>query len=191
MDIKTDNEQTDNKHNVYDGIVEQNNPMPGWWIWLFIFTVIFGAHYWLHYAVGGGPTLMDEYNVAIKEHQNTLEKNQANASDETEDSLLAYMKSENSLLVGAGIYVAKCAMCHGVNLEGKIGSNLTDQHWVIGNGSRLDIVQVITKGSVAKGMPPWQGLLKPNEIKDVAAYVFSKIGSKPANPKTAEGTQIK
>lgn len=185
-----DKNSKDHVH-VYDGIVEQNNPMPEWWIWIFILSVIFGAIYWLHYQIGGGPTLKQEYIEAMKEYEQVVEKGLAGATLDTEESLTTYMKNESAILTGGKIFAEKCAMCHGPHLEGKIGPNLTDKYWINGAGTRLDIVHVIQKGSAAKGMPPWEGLLKANEIKNVAAFVYSKIGSNPANPKAAEGQMIK
>ncbi|MEK6627313.1 MAG: cbb3-type cytochrome c oxidase N-terminal domain-containing protein [Bdellovibrionota bacterium] len=176
---------------VYDGIEEQNNPMPDWWIWLFILTVIFSLIYWLHYTSGSGVTLKEEYDVAIKAYQEKNSQNLNNSSSETEESLMAFMKSENSILEGKNIYSAKCAMCHGVQLEGKIGPNLTDTFWITGKGTRVDVVKVIQKGAPAKGMPPWEALLKPEEIKYVASYVFSKKGSNPSNAKISEGVEVK
>lgn len=176
---------------VYDGIVEQNNAMPAWWVWLFILTMAFGFIYWLHYTSGSGPTLLQEYEVALKQFQEEADRAASQVQAETEESLEAYMKNEMAISNGSGIYVAKCAMCHGDNLEGKIGPNLTDNFWIIGNGSRMDVLQTITKGSAAKGMPPWEGMLKPKEIKDVTAFVYMKIGSNPANAKAAEGTEVK
>lgn len=190
MKIKTDENEYQKVH-VYDGIVEQNNPMPGWWIWIFIFTIIFGFLYWLHYEMGGGSKLIDEYNMAMQKYKNKVEKNLVNSPSETEESLIAYMKNENALVEGAKIYAEKCSMCHGVNLEGKIGPNLTDNYWVHGRGSRLDIVHTIAKGSPAKGMPPWEGLLKPAEIKTVAAFVYSKIDTQPTNAKAPDGIKVK
>lgn len=175
---------------VYDGIVEQNNPMPGWWIWLFIFCIIFAFIYWLHYFVGG-QTLKQEYDQAYKIYLENVDKAASVAQVETEDTLMAYMKSEMALTNGAAIFSAKCAMCHGEHLEGKIGPNLTDKFWTTGDGSRMAVHHTITKGSSAKGMPPWEGMLKPKEIKDVAAFVYSKIGSNPANAKAPEGNEAK
>lgn len=183
--------KNDMNHQVFDGIVEENNPMPGWWIWLFILSIIFGALYWLHYQVGGGTTLKEEYQIALETYKKEVEKYAANAPADSEDTLIAYMKNEKYISEGKAIFAEKCAMCHGVNLEGKIGPNLTDNFWVFGTGKRLDIVGTIKKGSAAKGMPAWETLLKPNEIKNVAAFVFSKIGSNPANPKAPDGTEVK
>jgi cytochrome c oxidase cbb3-type subunit III len=178
-----------NKH-FYDGIEEQNNPMPDWWVWLFIFCVIFSFIYWLHYVSGSGPTLQQEYAEALQKYHENVEKNTVPVT-ETEDSLTAYMKSEMAIQEGAGLFAAKCAICHGAQLEGKIGPNLTDRFWTTGNGSRMNIVQTIKEGSPAKGMPPWEAQLKPNEIKSVAAFVYAKIGSNPGNAKAPEGTEVK
>lgn len=172
---------------VYDGIKEQNNPMPDWWIWLFILCVIFAFNYWIHYQFGGGETQNEEYKNAMTFYTTTIKDKISQMPAESEESLVAYMKNENAIHRGADIFSAKCAMCHGEHLEGKIGPNLTDQYWTTGNGSRMDIVSTISKGSAAKGMPPWESMLKQDEIKNVAAYVYSKIGSNPKNPKPAEG----
>jgi cytochrome c oxidase cbb3-type subunit III len=191
MESNNNNSNHEQDVHLYDGIVEENNPMPDWWIWLFILCVIFSGIYFLHYASGSGLTLTQEYNQALKNYQADVDRISMTAQVETEDSLAAYMKNELALANGSALYSAKCAMCHGEKLEGKIGPNLTDQFWTTGDGSRLAIYTTITKGSAAKGMPPWEGLLKPKEIKDVASLVYSRIGSNPPNPKAPEGAEIK
>jgi cytochrome c oxidase cbb3-type subunit 3 len=135
--------------------------------------------------------LKEEYNDAMKAYQEGMDRLGNTAQVETEETLTQYMKSELAVTNGAGIFSSKCAMCHGENLEGKIGPNLTDVFWTTGDGSRIAIVRTITKGSGAKGMPSWEAILKPKEIKDVASYVYSKIGSNPANAKPAEGQEAK
>lgn len=185
-----ENKDTEVTH-VYDGIVEQNNAMPSWWVWTFIFSMIFGFIYWLHYTVGGGPTLLQEFATDVARYEENLAKAQSTVQVETEESLEKYMKNETFILSGAKAYNEKCAMCHGQQLEGKIGPNLTDNFWLNGKGSRMDLVHTITKGVPAKGMPPWEGMLKAGEIKNVAAYVFSKLGSEPANAKAPEGVEVK
>lgn len=178
------------KH-VYDGIVEENNPMPSWWIALFILCISFAFVYWVHYTLGEGVTLKEEYKAAVEEYKVQVEKAASSEVDETEESLAAFMKNENAIHEGSEIFSGKCAMCHGEHLEGKIGPNLTDQFWTTGDGSRMAVIHTIRKGSAVKGMPPWEGLLKPREIKDVAAFIYSKIGSNPANAKAPEGTEVK
>jgi cytochrome c oxidase cbb3-type subunit 3 len=187
--MKEDNSQ-DTKH-VYDGIEEENNPMPLWWVVLFMGTCAFAFLYWLHYFSGSGPTAKEEYSIELANFKSQIEKNAPPLANETEESLMAFMKGENAIHEGAIIFSAKCAMCHGEKLEGKIGPNLTDAFWTTGDGSRVAVIRTITKGSAAKGMPSWEGQLKSQEIKFVASFVYSKIGSNPPNAKAPEGTEVK
>ncbi len=184
------NDDKRSETHTYDGIVEENNPMPGWWVALFIGCCMFAVLYFLHYASGSGPTLKQEYDADFKNFKEMISKNAPPPSTETEESLRASMGGELAIQEGKALFVAKCAMCHGENLEGKIGPNLTDAFWLIGDGSRLAVIHTITKGSAAKGMPPWEGLLNSSEIKNVAAFVYSKIGSHPSNAKAAEGVEV-
>lgn len=179
------------KPHIYDGIVEQNNPMPRWWVILFCLCIGFAFLYWLHYEIGGGPTLGMEYKAALETYKAEVAKNAPVVADDSEESLMAFMKGEDAVHQGAALFKDKCAMCHGDNLEGKIGPNLTDNFWTTGDGSRKAVLNTIQKGSPVKGMPAWETLMKPEEIKAVAAFVYSKIGSNPANPKAAEGTEVK
>lgn len=185
-----DNQSQDKPH-VYDGIVEENNPMPLWWVILFFLCCSYAFLYWLHYTSGSGPTLLQEYKQNLAQFEKQVLKNAPAAGTEDEATLMAYMSNEHAIHEGAELFAAKCAMCHGEKLEGKIGPNLTDHFWTTGDGSRKAIVQTIMKGSAAKGMPPWEGALKPNDIKDVAAFIYSKIDSKPPNAKAPEGNEAK
>lgn len=181
----------DSQPHVYDGIIEENNPMPDWWIWLFILTLIFGSIYWLHYASGGGQTLLQEYEAELINHQKKVAAAESAPIRDSEAELLAYMQSEHAITDGAAIYSEKCAMCHGADLEGKIGPNLTDRYWLSGQGTRVDLVKVISDGVPANGMPAWKSMLSRSAVKNVAAFVHSRIGTNPANPKAPQGQEVK
>jgi cytochrome c oxidase cbb3-type subunit 3 len=50
----------------YDGIREYDNPLPGWWTWLFIITVVISPIYILYFHVGAeGRSLEDQYLAAM------------------------------------------------------------------------------------------------------------------------------
>ena len=90
---------------------------------------------------------------------------------------------------GKSVFVTNCAACHGQNAEGKIGPNLTDEYWMHGpNFSYL--IRTITKGIAEKGMPAWEQILKPDDLRAVASYVVSLQGSKPADPKAPQGDKF-
>ncbi|QLY24072.1 cbb3-type cytochrome c oxidase N-terminal domain-containing protein [Bdellovibrio sp. KM01] len=174
----------------YDGIIEHDNPLPTWWLWTFFLTIIFASLYFLHYQFGGGITLQDELAI----HMTALEKEkatqQASAPAETEDSLKeAFEKIDAN--AGAAVFAGKCAACHGQELQGLIGPNLTDHFWIHGKGTRMDIVKVIREGAADKGMPPWGPVLKREELYSVAKYIMTKLDSKPAGAKPPQGEEVK
>lgn len=185
------NLDTDKEVHVYDGIIEQNNPMPSWWVWLFICCVGFAMIYFLHYTSGSGGTLLEEYHIALDKFQAEFNKGNNDLESVTENDLAALANNEISLQEGASIFAAKCAMCHGEKLQGKIGPNLTDHFWITGNGTRKAIMHTIINGSMTKGMPAWQGVLKPTEIKNITVYIYSHIGSVPEGAKAPEGNEFK
>lgn len=173
----------------YDGIRECDNPMPEWWIWTFFFTVVFALFYFIHYSVIGAPSLQEEFKEAMIALEKT--KSHAPVLDETEQSLESAMSQSDVLALGASTFAGKCAVCHGNALQGQIGPNLTDAYWLNGKGTRLDIVKAIRQGFPDKGMPPWESMLSKNEIYGLAAFIISKQGSNPANPKAPQGEIIK
>lgn len=178
------------KFHIYDGIVEHDNPLPNWWLWSFLITIIFGSLYFMHYVVAGGPTLEDELKVSMAE----IERLKATHADlepvESEEELAKIFNSESVQKTGAEEFKNKCAACHGEHLQGVIGPNLTDKYWLHGKGLRQDIIKTIKEGVADKGMPPWGPILKKEEIIAVAAFIYSKRGSSPAGAKPPQGEAV-
>jgi cytochrome c oxidase cbb3-type subunit 3 len=169
---------SENGHNNnydYDGIVEHNNPMPTWWTWIFIVTVCFAFIYFLHYEVtGSGASLKQELATAMQKIEQIRAESASKFVDLTGEALEKKLKDPNVIQLGAATFQAKCAMCHGEKLEGKIGPNLTDSTWINGTGLPNEILATIRTGVAAKGMPPWEGVLKPDELYGVLALITSK-----------------
>ena len=175
------------KFHEYDGIIEHDNPLPTWWLWTFFLTIIFAFIYYIHYELGGGPTLQQELAVAMKQIENIQSSASSQAPMETEDSLKAIFAKADVIMSGAEQFAGKCASCHGNDLQGVIGPNLTDKFWLHGKGTRLDILKVVREGVPEKGMPPWGPVMKRDELYAVTAYILSKKGSHPAGAKEAQG----
>ena len=56
-------------HN-FDGIQEYNNPMPPWWTYLFLITIIWAGLYLFYYDISGiGPSSTEEYTQEMKDYQ--------------------------------------------------------------------------------------------------------------------------
>ena len=72
-----------------------------------------------------------------------------------------------------------CAGCHGYDLKGGMGPDLTDTYWRYG-GSPADIFKSIFEGR-PQGMPAWGRSIPPAMIWKVVAYIESKGGAFPGS----------
>jgi cytochrome c oxidase cbb3-type subunit III len=168
----------------YDGIREYDNPMPRWWLLTFAGTVIFSVVYMFNVGpVGNGKGRVADYEAEVAEQQRL---HPVAASTVTEEGLLALGGDHETLEEGQEVYRTSCAACHGPAGGGLIGPNLTDEYWI--HGARLsDIHKTVVDGVLAKGMPPWSKMLKPEQITAVVVYVASLKGSNPPGAKPPQG----
>ncbi len=177
----------------YDGIQEYDNPMPGWWVWLFVATVLYSGVYWLYFETGvPDRSIFDEYNS----HQTMVMTKRFGKLGELKpdaQTILLYSsdpKEKEWLAVGRTTYVTNCASCHGIDGGGGIGPNLTDDHWK-GVRNIEDIANVIKNGANNGAMPAWGTRFNhPNVLVLTSAYIASLRGTTPSNPKAPEGTVI-
>lgn len=82
-------------------------------------------------------------------------------------------EEEGILTRGAAVYSADCAVCHGDDLEGQVGPALGAGSNAAGLGAEA-IEAVIVEGRNA--MPAWGGVLTPEDIEAVIAYLSSEQG---------------
>lgn len=185
MSDKTKDEDRLLEHS-YDGIQEYDNPMPRWWVWGFYATVIFAvAYYFLPAPFGEGPGKVARYEAEVAAFKSAQpEPVGPGVSDE---QLLGLVADASQIAAGKVVYDANCQACHRPDGGGLIGPNLTDNAWIHG-GSPVQIHTTIAQGVLAKGMPAWERLLKPEQINAVTAYVISLKGTNPKDAKAPEGT---
>jgi cytochrome c oxidase cbb3-type subunit III len=178
---KKDSRPEDVVH-VFDGIEEQNYPMPRWWVWMFYVTIAFSAVYMAWYHLPGSPGLsLDE------EFKRSTGQTLAATNSEvlTVESALA---DKEKIAAGQKVYAENCASCHGPSGGGLVGPNLTDKHWIHGN-SLTEVTKVVDKGFTAKGMPAWGNILGQSKVENVVRYIASLQGTQPAAPKSPEGKE--
>lgn len=169
----------------YDGIREYDNPLPRWWVWMFVGTVIWSLAYVPYYHAGGGK-LPAEAHAQDMEAWFELHPPIVLPSDEELDAIAA---DDTQLARGKTIYATRCASCHAPDGGGLVGPNLTDDYAI--HGFRMsEVVHTIFDGVPDKGMIPWKSQLKLEEIYAVAAYIRSLRGTTPANPKAPQGDPI-
>jgi len=149
-----------------DGIEEYDNPLPDWWLGLFWFTILFAFGYTIDY-----------HFIEHRSPQKELAAEVAAAKVKWPEGAVgaAFVPTHDMEEKGEEIFKTNCAPCHGEDLHGKIGPNLTDDVWIHG-GRPQDIINTITNGVPAKGMPTWGPILGPERVRDVAAYVISEHG---------------
>lgn len=183
----SENEDKILDHN-YDGILEYDNPLPRWWLGLFILTIIWSVAYIFYYHVSGvGPTQDEEYAAEFKTSSTDYEKKALEMNKMWSNVSFEVLNDEKSISSGKEIFITNCVSCHANDGGGGIGPNLTDNFFIHGGGIK-NTMNTIINGVPEKGMISWKPMLKPEEIQKVASYVLSLSGSKTANPKAPQGT---
>jgi cytochrome c oxidase cbb3-type subunit 3 len=170
---------TETTGHVWDGdLRELNNPLPRWWLWLFIITVGFGGVYLALYpGLGSNPGTLEwtsraEHDAAARANAARIEKTLAvfGARDVTD---LAHDAA--ALNVGRNLFLNNCATCHGSDGGGAPGfPNLADKDWLWG-GSPEAVVATIANGR-AGVMPAWGEVLGTRGVEDMLAYLYSLQG---------------
>lgn len=167
----------------YDGIQEYDNPMPRWWVLLFVLTILFVPVYYLAPGdIGAGEKMAGMYDKELAAYKVAHPETPKISAE----ALEAVIHKPEVITAGKAVFAANCVACHRADGGGLIGPNLTDDSWIHG-GTPAQIHTTITEGVVAKGMPPWGKMLRPEQVTDVTAYVVSLHGTNPPNPKAPEG----
>jgi cytochrome c oxidase cbb3-type subunit 3 len=173
----------------HDGIREYDNPLPGWWNWLFVASIVFSIWYFVYYHIGVGPSIHERYDAAaVAQLERQLGSfGTLNPDDVTIMRLLAE-KPEMIQALG-GMFRGNCAQCHEPDGGGNIGPNLTDDHWK-NVRKPADIYTVIAEGIAGTSMPAWKNRFREPQMILLSAYVVSLRGTTPDAPREPEGQVI-
>ena len=184
--------QTDNTtgHVWDEDLREMNNPLPLWWVGLFVISVIFGLFYlWLYPGLGNYKgskswSSQAEYAAEMAEAEKALAPLYAAFDAKPVEQLALDPKA---MAIGERLFMNNCAQCHGSDARGSKGfPNLTDGDWLYG-GDSAAIKTSITNGR--QGIMPTmaQAVGGPKKISEVAHYVLSLSGSPHDSIKAATG----
>ncbi len=166
---------------VWDGdLREMNNPLPRWWVWLFVMSVIFSLAYLVLYPGLGsfagklGWSSSGQYEAEVAKAQAAEAPLYAKFAAMTPEEI---SRDPQAKQIGERLFMNNCAQCHGSDARGSKGfPNLTDGDWLHG-GSPDKIKETITLGRIGQ-MPPMAAAVGNSEdVKNVANYVLSLSGS--------------
>lgn len=159
---------------------ELNNPLPRWWMGLFVITVVFSGAYLVMYPGLGsfagslGWSSTGQYETEQAKAKAALQQVYARFAAMDEKQLAA---DSQAMGIGERLFLNNCAACHGSDARGSKGfPNLTDGDWLWG-GSFADIQKTIGEGRNGV-MPPMAEAIGGGEnVRNVAQYVLSLSGS--------------
>lgn len=170
--------ESDTTGHEWDGISEYNNPMPRWWLGLFIITIIFGFIYLALYPGLGnfsGTYAWTSADQLAKEQARTQAAFEERYGALAKLDVPALAKEVVAMSAAKNLFANNCAVCHGSDARGTRGfPNLTDSDWLWG-GDPDTIYTTIAHGR--KGvMPAWGSLLGKEGVEQVSAYALSLSG---------------
>ena len=173
----------------YDGIEEYDNPLPAWWFYMFVLTIVWGVGYLVIYpGMGNYPGLLGwtqlgqhsgEVAVADEKYRAMRDRYLALPIEEiASDPAVRKM--------GMRMFGNNCAQCHGADAKGSFGfPNLSDDDWIYG-GDPDTIKATLVNGRQA-AMPAWGSILGDQGIDEVTQYVISLNGRDADAQKIAAG----
>jgi len=166
----------------FDGIEEYDNPLPKWWFWLFVGTLVFSVGYLILYpGLGNWKGILPGYEngwTGVNEWQKEMDKADARfgpifakyAAMPVEE----VAKDPQALKMGGRLFASNCSVCHGSDAKGAFGfPNLTDKDWRWGGEAET------IKASIMNGrhgvMPAWAEVIGDQGVADVAAFVLTNL----------------
>ena len=195
----------------WDGIEELNTPLPRWWVWTFYATVAWGLAYTVAFPAW---PLVSRATAGVTGWTSHSQLERELAADKARRAPIIKaigatpidQLSANPQLMQAAVeggraaFRVNCVQCHGSGATGSKGyPNLNDDDWLWGGDLRT-IEYTITHGvrnpnhdaTRMSQMPAFgrDGLLKPNEVDDVTAYVRTVSHQQGANGAAQRGSAL-
>jgi cytochrome c oxidase cbb3-type subunit 3 len=169
---------------VYDDIVEEDNRLPRWWLWILFGTTAFATVYWFGdrqlKAWGSPREQYEDQMIAVRLADAQRGGGMAPAA------LLALARQPATVADGKATFESTCAPCHRADGGGGIGPNLTDEYWL--HGSAPDkIWKTVHDGVPSKGMAPWAPVLGETRVASAVAYVLTLKNTNVPNGKPPQG----
>ena len=176
---------------VWDETLEEyNNPMPAWWTWMVIITVVFAFVYLALYPGLGNFKGMLGW-TSVGQHKIEVDKMNATVKPLFDKYMAMDVKAvagdKQAMEMGKRLYLTYCMQCHGADARGAKGfPNLTDSDWLYG-GEPEQIKETLNNGRM--GVMPPHAQLGADTVKDLANFVRSLSGLPNDSVRAAKGKE--
>lgn len=190
MNRKSNNPGQTTGH-VFDDIEEYDNPLPAWWFWGFLLSIVFALGYLIYYPGLGNFAGLSGWTSAeqLAQQQADAEERYGPVFAQYRDIPVAELASiPAAMRMGQRLFANNCAQCHGTAGTGSYGfPDLTDAEWQWGNSDEL-IAHTLNNGRQA-AMPAWSGVVNAIGIRDLTEYVMQISGRDAIADQAAAGQQ--
>lgn len=194
----------------WDGIRELNTPLPKWWVYVYLATIVWALGMFVLYpAIPLGTratTGLLGFSSRAQAMAGFQEMNALHATQMQEIGRMSFADIEKNhdlmevaLTAGRITFANNCQPCHGPNGEGRIGYPALDTDVWRWGGTLDAIQQTITHGIRSADpdarnsqMPNFGGdkLLTPAQIEDIADYVMTLYGKAKPGVDTSAGEKL-
>ncbi|MGE0155326.1 MAG: cytochrome-c oxidase, cbb3-type subunit III, partial [Reyranellaceae bacterium] len=167
-------------HKWDETLEEFNNPLPRWWLGLFLITCVFSVGYLVLY-----PGLGSYQGVLGWSQIGQYQRETERVNEIVEPLFAGYLAQDIRKVaadprgreIGERLYLTYCVQCHGSDARGSRGfPNLTDRDWLYG-GDPATIKTTILDGRTGQ-MPPMAAAVGgAADVENLAHYVLSLSGS--------------
>jgi cytochrome c oxidase cbb3-type subunit 3 len=193
----------------WDGLKELNTPLPKWWLYVLYATIAWSAVWFVLYPSVPGisgyfPGILGySQRSAVNTEIRAIAAQRAETMDKIKDLTFAEIRRDPQLMAAAETagriaFANNCQPCHGAGGGGQPGyPALAAGAWIWG-GSLDAIEQTIAYG-IRSGDDKARdsqmlrfgadGILKPDQIQEVADYVMTLYG-KPTNRDVSAGRKL-
>ncbi|MBK7547466.1 MAG: cytochrome-c oxidase, cbb3-type subunit III [Rhodoferax sp.] len=176
---------------VWDGdLREMNNPLPRWWVWLFVITIVFALVYLAMYPGLGnfagklGWTQAGQYQAEVDKGNREVAPLYAKFTAMKPEDV---SRDPQAKAIGERLFMNNCSQCHGSDARGGKGfPNLTDADWLHG-GAPEKIKETLALGRIGNMPPMGAAVGTSDDVKNVANYVLSMSNSPHDSVKAALG----
>lgn len=188
---EADGSVADTGHVWDDDLRELNNPLPRWWMWMFVLSCVFAIVYLILYPGMGtyegtlGYTTRNAHDASVVQANQQLKPIYAKYMDMDAKQVAADPAARE---MGQRLFLNHCAQCHGSDAGGSKGfPNLADTDWLYG-GDTQDIKQTLIGGRA--GVMPAFAHLESTQVSDVANYVRNLSGLAANQIKVGRGAEV-